>query len=249
MKRLDKKIAVITGGNSGIGYATAERFREEGATVVVIGRNADKVAEASRRLGEDVVGLTADVADAAQLDAAYEEIKNRFGRIDVLFANAGVAYFAPAADVTESFFDSITNVNQKGLFFSIQKALPLLREGSSIVINTSVVNEIGMPNASVYGATKAAARNFARGLAAELAPRGIRVNAVAPGPIETPIYGKTGMPNEAVDQMAQGIVSQVPLARFGQAPEIAAAVAFLGSDDASFITGAELPVDGGMTQI
>ena len=249
MKRFAEKVAVITGGNSGIGFATAERLRAEGAQLVIIGRNADKVAAAAKKLGPEVVGLTADVTNNAQLDAAYAETKKRFGHIDLLFANAGVAFFAPVADVTETFFDNITNINQRGLFFSIQKALPLLREGSAVVVNTSVVNEVGMANASVYAATKAGARSLVRGLAGELAERGIRVNAVAPGPVETPIFDKSGLPADALDQFAQSIVSQVPLKRFGKPSEIAAAVAFLGSDDASFITGAEVAVDGGMTQV
>jgi NAD(P)-dependent dehydrogenase (short-subunit alcohol dehydrogenase family) len=249
MKRYDKKTAVITGGNSGIGFATAKRLRDEGAQVIIVGRNADKVASAAAELGDDVVGLAADVTKGDELDAAYATIKKQFGQIDVLFANAGVAFFAPVSDVTEEFFDSITTINQKGLFFSIQKALPLLKEGSSVVINTSVVNELGFANASVYAATKAAARSFARGLAGELAARGIRVNAVAPGPIETPIYGKMGLAGEVLDEFSKGMLSQVPLGRFGKPEEIAAAVAFLGSSDASFITGAELAVDGGLTQV
>jgi NAD(P)-dependent dehydrogenase (short-subunit alcohol dehydrogenase family) len=249
MNRYEGKVAVITGGNSGIGYAAAERLRDEGAKVVIIGRNVEKVAQAAKELGDDVVGLKADVSKNAELDAAYAEVKERFGHIDLLFANAGVAFFAPVSDVTEEFFDSITNVNQRGLFFSVQKALPLLKDGSAVVINTSVVNEIGLQNGSIYAATKAAARNLARGLAGELAPRGIRVNAVAPGPIETPIFSKTGLPGDALDELSQGIVSKVPLQRFGKASEIAAAVAFLGSSDASYVTGAELAVDGGMTQV
>lgn len=249
MKRFEGKVAVITGGNSGIGYAAAERLRDEGAQVVIVGRSADKVAKAATELGEDAVGLAADVSDNGALDAVYADIKQRFGRIDLLFANAGVAFFAPVSDVTEEFFDSMTRINQRGLFFTVQKALPLLGEGSSVVVNTSVVNEMGLQNGSVYAATKAAARNLVRGFARELAPRGIRVNAVAPGPIETPIYGKTGLPGDALDEFSKGIVAQVPMQRFGQSSEIAGAVAFLGSADASFVTGAEIPIDGGMTQV
>lgn len=249
MKRFEDKVAVITGGNSGIGYAAAERLRQEGAQVVIVGRNAERVAEAAERLGDDVVGLTGDVSNNDDLDVVYAEVKKRFGRIDVLFANAGVAFFAPVSDVTEELFDSITNINQRGLFFTVQKALPLLGEGSSVIINTSVLNEKGLQNGSVYSATKAAGRNLARVLAAELAPRGIRVNAVAPGLIETPIFGKSGMPKEALDEVVQNIVAQMPLQRVGQAPEVAGAVAFLASNDASYVTGAELAVDGGLNQV
>ncbi|MBW2454103.1 MAG: SDR family oxidoreductase [Deltaproteobacteria bacterium] len=249
MNRFEGKVVVITGGNSGIGFAAAARLRDEGAQVVIIGRNAEKVAQAAKELGDDVVGLTADVAKTGDLEAAYGAIKERFGRIDTLFANAGVAFFAPVSDVTEEFYDQINDVNQKGLFFTIQKALSLLGEGSSVVITTSVVNQLGLDNGSVYAASKAAARNLARGFARELASRGIRVNAVAPGPVETPIFSKTGMPSDALDDFAKGIVSQVPLQRFGKSEEIAAAVAFLGSSDASYVTGAELAVDGGMTQL
>ena len=214
-----------------------------------MGRREDKVAEATKRLGDDVVGLTADVSDNAQLDGLVEQLKTKHDRIDLLFANAGVAFFAPVDAVDEAFFDNITNINQRGLFFTVQKLLPLLKEGSSVVINTSVVNEIGLENGAVYAATKAAARNLARGFAAELAPKGIRVNAVAPGPIETPIFDKTGMPKEALDDFATTMVGKIPLKRFGKPEEIAATVAFLGSGDAAFITGAEIPVDGGMTQV
>ena len=249
MKRYEGKVAVITGGNSGIGYATAERLRDEGAKVVIVGRSEDKVQEAAKRLGEGAVGLTADVSKNEDLDRLYGELKKRHDHIDLLFANAGVAFFAPLEQVTAEHFDTQTAINQRGLFFTIQKALPLLRGGSSVVINTSVVNEIGMETASVYSATKAAARNLARGLAAELAPRGIRVNAVAPGPIETPIFDKAGMGAAEQQGFAEQLVPQIPLKRFGKPTEIAAAVAFLGSGDASFITGAEIPVDGGLTQV
>lgn len=249
MKRFENKVVVVTGGNSGIGFASAKRFRDEGAKVVIIGRNGEKVAAAAKQLGDDVVAVTADVSDDAALRTAFATVKDEVGSIDALFANAGVAYFSPVSDVTPEFFDSMTNVNQKGLFFTVKYALPLLSKGGSIVVNTSVVNEKGMPATSVYAATKAAARNLVRGFAAELAPRGIRVNAVAPGPIETPIFSKTGMPAEALDEFSAGAVAQIPLQRFGQPEEIAAAVAFLASDEASFVNGAELPVDGGMTQV
>ncbi|MEM6296475.1 MAG: SDR family oxidoreductase [Myxococcota bacterium] len=249
MKRFENKVVVVTGGNSGIGFASAKRFHDEGAKVVIVGRSEDKVHAAAKELGSDVVGITADVSDLDALAAAFATIKEDLGSIDVLFANAGVAYFRPVSDVTPEFFDSITNINQKGLFFTLKNAVPLLNDGGSIVVNTSVVNEMGMPAASVYAATKAAARNLVRGFANELAPRKIRVNAVAPGPIETPIFAKTGMPAENLDEMSKGMVAQIPLQRFGKPEEIATAVAFLASDDASFVNGAELPVDGGLGQV
>ena len=219
MKRYEGKVAVITGGNSGIGYAAAERLRAEGAHVVIVGRREDKVAEATKRLGDDVVGLTADVSDNAQLDGLVEQLKTKHDRIDLLFANAGVAFFAPVDAVDEAFFDNITNINQRGLFFTVQKLLPLLKEGSSVVINTSVVNEIGLENGAVYAATKAAARNLARGFAAELAPKGIRVNAVNPVAGETPLL-KSFM-GEDTPAIREKFLSTIPLGRFSTPDDIA----------------------------
>lgn len=249
MKRLEGKVAVVTGGNSGIGLATAKRFQQEGAKVVISGRSKKTLDEAVRTIGNGVLSIQADVASLSDLDKLYQDVANKFGKIDVLFVNAGIAKFAPVAETSESTYDEQFDINIKGAFFTIQKAIPLLNDGASIILNTSVAGSTGNANTSAYSATKAALRSLARTAAAELVERGIRVNAVAPGPIETPIFGRTGLPQEAVDQFANQILEKVPMKRFGQPEEVAAAVAFLASDDASYITGVELNVDGGIGQI
>ncbi len=249
MRRFDGKVAVITGGNSGIGLATARRLKSEGARVAISGRNQKTLEEAEKALGDEVLAIRADVARLADVDRLYAEVSRKWGKIDVLFVNAGVAKFAPIAETAESLYDENFDVNAKGAFFSIQKALPFLNDGASIVLNTSVADEQGTANTSVYSATKAALRSFARTAAAELVGRGIRVNTVAPGPIVTPIFGRTGLPKEAIDDFAKRISEKVPMKRFGQPEEVAAAVAFLASSDASYITGVELNVDGGLGQV
>ena len=249
MKRLEGKVAVVTGGNSGIGLATAKRFQQEGAKVVISGRSKKTLDEAVRTIGNGVVSIQADVASLSDLDKLYQDVSNKFGKIDVLFVNAGIAKFAPLAETSESTYDEQFDINVKGAFFTIQKAIPLLNDGASVILNTSVADSKGNVNISAYSATKAALRSLARTAAAELVERGIRVNAVAPGPIETPIFGRTGLPQEAVDQFANQILETVPMKRFGQPEEVAAAVAFLASDDASYITGVEINVDGGVGQI
>lgn len=249
MKRLEGKIAVVTGGNSGIGLATAKRLQEEGARVAISGRSQKTLAEAVKTIGNGVLAVQSDVAKLADIDKLFAEVSQKLGKIDVLFVNAGVAKFAPLADTPESLFDEQFDINIKGAYFTIQKALPFLNDGASIILNTSVASIKGTIGGSVYSATKAALRSLARTAAAELVTRGIRVNAVAPGPIETPIFGRTGLPQEVVDQVAQGFVSKNPMLRFGQPSEVAAAVAFLASQDASYITGVELNVDGGTGQI
>jgi len=249
MKRLEGKVAVVTGGNSGIGLATAIRFQEEGAKVAILGRSRKTLDEAVKTIGNGVVAVQGDVSNFADVDKLYAEVAKKLGKIDVLFVNAGVAKFVPFAETSESIYDEQFDINIKGAYFTIQKALPLLNDGASIILNTSVVNQKGTAGASAYAATKAALRSLARTTAGELAGRGIRVNAVAPGPIVTPIFGRTGLPKEAMDEFAKEITAQVPMKRFGQPEEVAGAVAFLASQDASYITGVEINVDGGLGQI
>jgi len=249
MPKLTGKVAVVTGGNSGIGLATAKRFREEGARVVISGRDQKTLDEAVKTIGGDVVAVRGDVSKLSDLDKLYKTVADKFGKIDVLFANAGIAKFAPLADSGESLFDEQFDVNVKGVYFTIQKALPLLNDGASIIINSSVVNETGIANGSVYAATKAAVRSFARTLTAELVERGIRVNVVSPGPIVTPIFGRTGLSKDQFDEFAKGVVAKVPMKRFGQPEEVASTVLFLATPESSYITGVDINVDGGMGQV
>ncbi len=249
MARLTGKVAVVTGGNSGIGLATAQRFHEEGARVVISGRDQKTLDQAVKTIGGDIIAIRADVSKLGDLDRLYKTVADKFGKIDVLFANAGIAKFAPVNDSTEILFDEVFDVNVKGVYFTIQKALPLLNDGASIIINSSVVNETGAAGASVYAATKAAVRSFARTLTTELVDRGIRINVVSPGPITTPIFGRTGLPQEQVDEFARDIVSKVPMKRFGKPEEVADAVLFLATPESSYITGVDINVDGGMGQV
>lgn len=249
MKRFEGKVAVVTGGNSGIGLATAKRLHDEGARVAISGRSQKTLDEAVKILGKDVLAVKVDVAKPADLDKLYGTVAEKFGKIDVLFVNAGVAKFAPLTAVDEAHFDEMFDINTRGAYFTIQKAVPHLNTGASIILNTSVADEKGIQNGTVYAATKAALRSFARSVAAELVEPGIRVNTVAPGPIETPIFERTGLPKDAIEEFAKGVMSKVPMKRFGKPEEVAGAVAFLASSDASYITGVEINVDGGMGQI
>jgi NAD(P)-dependent dehydrogenase (short-subunit alcohol dehydrogenase family) len=249
MKRLEGKVAVVTGGNSGIGLAAAKRLQEEGARVAISGRSRQTLDEAVKTIGNGVVAVQADVAKLNEVDKLYAEVSKKLGKIDVLFVNAGVAKFAPLAETSENIYDEQFDINIKGAYFTIQKALPFLNDGASIILNTSMLDSTGTVGASAYSATKAALRSLARTAAAELVGRGIRVNTVAPGPIVTPIFGRTGLPKEAIDEFAKGVMAKVPMKRFGQPEEVAATVAFLASQDASYITGVEINVDGGLGQI
>src|ERR1700732_509710 len=211
MKRLEGKIAVVNGGNSGIGLASAKRLQEEGARVAIAGRSKKTLDEAVKAIGNGVVAVQADVAKLTDVDNLYAEVSRKLGKIDVLFVNAGVAKFAPLAETSESTFDENFDINIKGAYFTIQKALPFLNDGASIILNTSVAGQTGTAGTSAYSATKAALRYLARTTAAELAGRGIRVNTVAPGPIVTPIFGRTGLPKEAFDEFAAAMLAQIPM--------------------------------------
>jgi NAD(P)-dependent dehydrogenase (short-subunit alcohol dehydrogenase family) len=248
-KRFTGKTVAITGGNSGIGLATAKLFHEEGAKVAISGRDQKTLDEAVKAIGGDTLAVKADVSKLADIDNFYTQIAAKFGKIDALFANAGIAKFAPVGDSSEQMFDETFDINVKGLYFTLQKALPLLNDNAGIVLNSSVVNTKGSAATSIYAASKAAVRSLARTFAAELVDRGIRVNVVSPGPILTPIFGRTGLPQAAVDEFATHVKSQVPMKRFGTPEEIGHAVLFLASGEASYITGVDLYVDGGMTQI
>ncbi len=249
MGKLHNKIAVITGGSTGIGLATAQRFIEDGAQVVITGRNQEALDLAVAELGDRASGIRGDVANLDDLDRLFAQVQKQFGHVDVLFVNAGIAPFVPFEAVTEDHFDGLFNINVRGLFFTVQKALPLLSEGASVILNASVVAQSGLRNTSVYSATKAAVRSLGRTLAAELSPRGIRVNVVSPGLIETPLVGKLGLSKDELEAFEAQIIQQTPLGRPGKPQEIAATAAFLASDDASYFTGADLVADGGMVQV
>jgi NAD(P)-dependent dehydrogenase (short-subunit alcohol dehydrogenase family) len=249
MGKLKGKVAVITGGNSGIGLATAKRFVEEGAHVVITGRREKELKEAAAIIGKNVTTVTGDITRLEDLDRLYAVVKEKHGHIDVLFANAGWGELAPLESATEAHFDKTFDLNAKGTFFTVQKSLPLFKDGGSIILNSSVANVRGDAAFTAYAASKAAVRSFVRGWTMELKDRKIRVNSMSPGPIETPALEKVGLPPEQVEQAIAHFASQVPLGRRGKPEEIAAAVVFLASDESSYITGVDLAVDGGMAQV
>ena len=247
-KRLDGKIAVITGGSSGIGLATAQRFVREGAYVFICGRRQTELELALNQIGKNVTGVQGDVSNLTDLDMLYDMVKQR-GQIDVLFANAGVWEFSPLGQITESHFDKTFNTNVKGVLFTVQKALPFFRQGGSIILNASIGGSKGVEGLSVYHATKAAIRSFARSWTVDLKPRRIRVNAISPGPIDTPGLEHALRGKQDAEKLKTSFLNTIPLGRFGTADEVARAASFLASDDSNYITGIELCVDGGMAQI
>lgn len=249
MDRLRSKRALITGGTTGIGLETARRFMNEGARVAITGKNAKTIEAARKELGKDVLVISADASDVAAQQKVAEEVRNAFGNLDVLFVNAGIADLKPLGQWDEGAFDRSLGINLKGPFFLIQALLPLFASPASIVLNGSVNAHIGMPNTTVYAATKAALVSLARTLSGELISRGIRVNVISPGPISTPLYGKLGLSEADLKNVATSIQGQVPAGRFGNASEIANAVVFLASDEAAFTVGSELLIDGGMSNI
>ena len=249
MGKLEGKIALVTGGNGGIGLATAKRFVSEGAYVFITGRRNDELAAAVKEIGKNVTGVQGDVSKLADLDRLFAQIKREKGKLDIVFANAGVAKYARLGSITEEFFDSIFNTNVKGLLFTVQKALPLLPDGASIILNASIVGSKGLPTNSVYSATKAAVRSFARTWTTDLKDRRIRVNAVSPGSTDTPGARDLLASSEVGEQRKKMIATVTPLGRFGTPDEIAKAVVFLACDDSSYVTGIELFVDGGLAQV
>ena len=244
MTKLIGKVAVVTGGNSGIGYAAAKDFIDNGAKVVITGRNAEAVNRAAEEIG--AVGIVADQSSLADTDSLVNQVKSQFGKVDILFINAGIVTMAPIEVLTEEQFDNNMDINFKGAFFTLQKFIPILHEGASVINLSSINAYAGMPNTAVYGASKAALNAITRVAALELAPKKIRVNAISPGPVKTPIFGKAGLDESAINEFSSAMQNRVPLKRFGESNDIAKLVTFLASDDASFITGSEYVIDGGV---
>jgi NAD(P)-dependent dehydrogenase (short-subunit alcohol dehydrogenase family) len=249
MGRLSNKTALITGGTTGIGFATARLFQQEGARVAITGQDAQRVAQAAEQLGAGALALQANVASRSEMDAVAQRLQAEFGGLDIVFANAGIAQPRPLAEVDEAHLDTLLGVNFKGVVYTVQSVLPLLRNPSSVVLNATTMVEVGIAGMSIYSATKAAVRSLARTLSAELVQRGVRVNAISPGLVETPIYGKLGLPPEAVKAWGEQLIAGVPVKRFGRDDEIARAVLFLASDDSSYMLGENLLVDGGVANV
>lgn len=247
--KLENKVAVVTGGNSGIGLATAKLFAIEGAKVTITGRNESTIDTAVAEIGHHAIGLQSNVTDIQSFEPLYEKVKSNFGKIDVLVVNAGVMIMAPLTDFTEEMFDQVSNINYKGVFFTVQKALPYLNDGASIVITSSTVAKKGLPGAAAYISSKAAERALVRSFAAELASRNIRVNALSPGAVDTPIFLKSGYTQEKSDEMNSFFANAVALKRGGTVEEMAKGFLFLASDDSSYMTGADLLMDGGFTDL
>jgi NAD(P)-dependent dehydrogenase (short-subunit alcohol dehydrogenase family) len=248
-KKLEGKVAVITGGNSGIGLATAKRFVAEGAHVFITGRRQVELDAVVRQIGRNVTGVPGDVSHLADLDRLFAMVKQQQGQLDVLFANAGVPALAPLGEITEEHFDKVFNINVKGLLFTVQKALPLFTDGGSIILNASIVASKGLESMSVYSASKAAVRSFARCWTTDLRHRQLRVNVISPGYTETAIFNKAGLKRERVDELKVSFAAAVPMGRMGRPDEVAKAAVFLASDDSSYVAGIELFVDGGVAQV
>lgn len=246
-QRYQEKIAVVTGGNSGIGLGVAKAYAREGAQVAITGRNQKTLEAAAKEIGEGTLAVRSDAGKVAEIEAAMKAIKERFGRIDALFVNAGIAKLVPFEEITEEIFDDTVNINLKGVFFTVQKAVPLMSKGSAIVLNGSINAHLGMPRTTVYGATKAGVINLAQTLSAELLEKGIRVNVVSPGPITSALL-RDG-PQDKIQETKDWIQSQIPIKRFGTPEEIAAAVLYLTSPESAFVLGTELIIDGGMTTL
>lgn len=247
MQKLSGKNVLITGGSSGIGLATAKLFLEQGARVAITGRNAQALTQANQTLGGDALTLQCDASNVSEIEDAMATLKARWGQIDVLLVNAAIAGPAPFEAVTEAHFDELSGVNFKGVFFTVQKALPLLSAKASVIVTTSISNQMGSPNFSVYAACKAALRSLVQTLGLELIGRGIRINAISPGPITTPMWGKFGMPDDAAQAVREDVQRKSPIKRFGESDEVAQVALFLASDDSSYIVGQEIVVDGGMS--
>jgi NAD(P)-dependent dehydrogenase (short-subunit alcohol dehydrogenase family) len=245
MSKLKGKTAVITGGNSGIGFATAKLFLSEGASVIITGRNEKAVKEAASTLGRGATGIVSDAGKMNDLDKLRQQVSAISPVIDILFANAGVGLFSPFADTTEDLFDANLDINFKGAFFTVQKLLPLIPAGGSIILNATILVHSGLETSSAYSGSKGAVLSLGKTLAVELAAKNIRVNSISPGPINTPIYSKMGMPEDTLQEFAAGVQAKVPLKRFGAAEDVAHAALFLASSDSSFMTGSEITVDGG----